>query len=91
MEQPDFIERDFEKIKERMLERVKERTGKEPEIKRQQIINQGGDHIEANFTINNNGGNMTEQEIRKIATNTVSDLQQRAQLNSERSYGRKRW
>lgn len=61
------------------------------EIKRQQIINQGGDHIEANFTINNNGGNMTEQEIRKIATNTVSDLQQRAQLNSERSYGRKRW
>ena len=29
MEQPDFIERDFEKIKERMLERVKEKTGKE--------------------------------------------------------------
>lgn len=56
------------------------------EIRGQQIINQGGDHIVANFTINNNGKDLDRGELEKTVKNVFQDIKMDEARMGQRRY-----
>lgn len=56
------------------------------EIHKQQIINQGGDHITANFTINNNGKNLNRGELESTVKNVFKDIEMEKTRAGRRKY-----